>query len=126
MGKLILGMEEEPKKLKLIRDVLRVNGYATLEATNGKQGVEMAKSKMPDLILMDIQMPIMDGFEATRILKTDAETSKIPIVALTSYAMVGDEERIHEAGCDGYLTKPIDINKFLKIVAEYLSEKCED
>jgi len=121
MEKVILIVEDDPKNLKLIRDVLRVNGYATLEAINGKQGVEMAKSKIPDLILMDIQMPIMDGLEATRILKTDADTSKIPVVALTSYAMVGDEEKIQDAGCDGYLTKPIDIKEFLKIVAEYLS-----
>jgi CheY-like chemotaxis protein len=121
MGKVILIVEDDPKNLKLIRDLLQINGYTTLEATNGKQGVEMAKDKKPDLILMDIQMPIMDGLEATRILKTDAETKKIPIVALTSYAMVGDEERMYKAGCDEYLTKPIDTKEFLKKVAEYLS-----
>jgi CheY-like chemotaxis protein len=121
MGKVILIVEDDPKNLKLIRDLLQVKGYTTFEATNGKQGVEMAKDKKPDLILMDIQMPIMDGFEAIRILKTDTETNNIPIVALTSYAMVGDEERMYKAGCDGYLTKPIEIKEFLKKVAEYLS-----
>lgn len=121
MGKVILIIEDDLKNLKLIRDVLLVNSYETIEASNGKQGVEMAKNMMPDLILMDVQMPILDGLEATRILKADAETSEIPIVALTSYAMVGDEERIKDAGCDGYLTKPIHIKEFLEIVAEYLS-----
>jgi len=120
MGKVILIVDDDPKNLKLIRDVLQVNGFATLEAINGKQGVEIAKSKMPDLILMDIQMPVMDGLEATRILKADDSTNKIPIVALTSYAMVGDEERLRDAGCDGYLGKPFHIKEFLKIVDEYL------
>ena len=121
MAKVILLVEDEPKNLTLLRDVLQVSGYKTIEATDGKQGVELAKSKKPDLILMDVQMPVMDGLEATRILKADATTSNIPVLALTSYAMKGDKERILEAGCDGYLAKPIDIKELLKIVAEYLS-----
>ncbi len=121
MAKTILIVEDEPKNLTLLRDLLQVSGYSTIEAGNGKQGVELAKSQKPDLILMDIQMPEMDGLEATQILKADATTSNIPILALTSYAMKGDEERILQAGCDGYLAKPIDIKELLKIVAEYLS-----
>ncbi len=121
MTKLILIVEDEPRNLTLLRDLLQVSGYKTIEATDGKQGVELAKSKKPDLILMDVQMPKMDGLEATRILKADATTSNIPVLALTSYAMKGDKERILEAGCDGYLAKPIDIKELLKIVAEYLS-----
>ncbi len=121
MTKLILIVEDEPKNLTLLRDLLQVSGYSTIEATDGKQGVELAKTKKPDLILMDVQMPEMDGLEATRILKADATTSNIPVLALTSYAMKGDKERILEAGCDGYLAKPIDIKELLKIVAEYLS-----
>ena len=121
MAKLILIVEDEPKNITLLRDLLQVSGYSTIEATDGKQGVELAKSKKPDLILMDVQMPKMDGLEATLILKADATTSNIPILALTSYAMKGDKERILEAGCDGYLAKPIDIKELLKIVAEYLS-----
>ncbi len=121
MAKLILIVEDEPKNLTLLRDLLQVSGYKTIEATDGKQGVELAKSKKPDLILMDVQMPKMDGLEATRILKADTTTGNISILALTSYAMKGDEERILQAGCDGYLAKPFDIQELLKIVAEYLS-----
>ncbi len=121
MTKLILIVEDEPRNLTLLRDLLQVSGYKTIEATDGEQGVELAKSNKPDLILMDIQMPVMDGFEATRILKADTATSNIPVLALTSYAMKGDKERILEAGCDGYLAKPLDIKELLKIVAEYLS-----
>ena len=121
MAKLILIVEDEPRNLTLLRDLLQVSGYKTIEATDGEQGVELAKSKKPDLILMDVQMPKMDGLGATRILKADATTSNIPVLALTSYAMKGDKERILEAGCDGYLAKPIDIKELLKIVAEYLS-----
>ncbi len=122
MAKVILIVEDEPKSRILIRDLLQVSGFTTIEATDGKHGVELAKSKKPDLILMDIQMPEMDGLEATRILRADATTGNIPVLALTSYAMEGDEERILEAGCDGYLAKPLDIKELLKIVAEYLSE----
>jgi len=107
--------------MTLLRDLLQVSGYSTIEATDGKQAVALAKSKKPDLILMDVQMPVMDGLEATRVLKADATTGNIPILALTSYAMKGDEERILQAGCDGYLAKPFDIQELLKTVAEYLS-----
>ena len=120
MEKMILIVEDEPKNLKLIRDLLQVSGYLTLEATNGAEGVELARAHKPDLILMDILMPVMDGFEATKILKAGAETRNIPIIALTSYAMKEDDEKIREAGCDGYITKPIDTKEFLKKVAEYL------
>ncbi|MFC1933972.1 response regulator [Chloroflexota bacterium] len=119
MGKVILIVDDEPKNLKLFGDLLRKFGYTTIEATDGKQGVELAKARKPDLILMDIMMPNMDGIEATRTLKADASTGSIPIVALTSYAMAGDKERILQAGCDEYITKPVDIKEFLKKVAEY-------
>ncbi len=121
MAKVILIVEDDPKSLILTRDLLQVSGYKIIEATDGEQGVELAKARNPDLILMDIQMPKMDGLEATRILKADATTSDIPILALTAYAMKGDEERALEAGCDGYITKPVDIKELLKTVAEYLS-----
>lgn len=121
MKKSILIVEDETLNMILVRDVLQVFGNTTLEATDGKQGVELAKEKRPDLILMDIQMPVMDGLEATRVLKADADTRDIPIVALTSHAMKGDEENILRAGCDGYLSKPISIKELKKTVAEYLS-----
>jgi len=121
MDKVILIVEDEPKNLKLIRDLLQVSGYLTLEATDGVKGIELARAHKPDLIFMDMLMPIMDGLEATKILKADAETRNIPIIALTSYAMKGDEARISEAGCNGYITKPIDTREFLKKVSEFLS-----
>ncbi len=121
MEKVILIVEDEPRNLKLIRDLLQATGYLTLEATDGVEGIELAKDHKPDLILMDILMPTMDGFEATKILKADAETRNIPIIALTSYAMKGDEEKLRGVGCDGYIAKPIDTKEFLKKVAEYLS-----
>ncbi|MFH1293183.1 MAG: response regulator [Pseudomonadota bacterium] len=119
MNRCILIVEDDLKNLKLVRDLLQVSGYVTIEATNGKQGVEMARTKKPDLILMDIQMPVMDGLEAIKILKGDDATKGIPIVALTAYAMKGDEEKMIEVGCDGYIPKPIDIKGFLKIVAKH-------
>jgi len=121
MERVILIVEDESMNLKLIRKLLQVSGYLTLEATDGAQGIELAKAHKPDLILMDILMPVMDGFEATKILKADAETRNIPIVALTASVMKGSEARICEAGCDEYITKPIDTRGFLKKVSEFLS-----
>ena len=120
MAKVILIVEDEPTNRKLVGDLLKRIGYITIEATDGKQGVELARAKKPDLILMDIQMPVMNGLEATRILKADATTKNIPVLALTSYAMEGDKERILKAGCDGYLTKPIDIQEFVKEVTNLI------
>jgi CheY-like chemotaxis protein len=121
MEQVILIVEDEPRNLKLIRDLLEVSGYMVLEAIDGRQGVEIAKAKKPDLILMDIQLPVMEGFEATRILKADERTRDIPIVALTAYAMKGDEEKIKAAGCNGYIPKPIDTRGFLNKITEYLA-----
>lgn len=122
MGKIILILENDPKNLKLVTDILQVSGYATLQATDGKQGVELARKEKPDLILMDIQIPVMDGLEATKLLKNDGATRDIPIIALTAYAMKGDEEKMRAAGCDGYITKPIDIKGFLKKISEVISK----
>lgn len=121
MDKLILIIEDEPKNLTLFRDLLQRFGYVTIEATNGRDGVDLARARNPNLILMDIQLPVMDGLEATRILKLDVKTRNIPILALTSYAMKGDRDKIIQAGCDGYLAKPVDIREFLSTVARYLS-----
>jgi two-component system, cell cycle response regulator DivK len=119
MANKILIVEDEPKNLKLFRDLLQKIGYETTEATDGEQGVELARTTKPDLILMDIMMPKMDGLEATRIIKANATTKDIPIIALTSYAMKGDRERTLEAGCDGYIAKPVDIRELLKTVERY-------
>jgi len=122
MGRVILIVEDDPKNLKLIRDLLQIRGYTTLEVTDGKQGVDMAREKMPDLILMDIQMPVMDGFEAISILKADPVTKSIPIIALTAFAMQGDREKCMEAGCNDYITKPLDTRVFMTKVKEYLEK----
>jgi len=123
MAKKILIVEDDPRNLKLFRDLLQRIGYETFEATDGEQGVELARARNPDLILMDIMMPKMDGIEATRILKADTATKNIPIIALTSYAMKGDKERTLEAGCDGYIAKPVDIQELLKAVEHYCRDK---
>jgi two-component system cell cycle response regulator DivK len=123
MGKTILIVEDEPRNLKLLRDLLQRFGYEILEASDGEQGVKSAGEKMPDLILMDIMMPKMDGLEATRIIKADIKTKHIPVIALTSYAMKGDREKTIEAGCDGYIAKPIDIKEVLKTIETYLTVK---
>ena len=123
MGKTILIVEDEPRNLKLLRDLLQRFGYEILEALDGEQGVKLAGEKIPDLILMDIMMPKMDGLEATRIIKANTKTKHIPVIALTSYAMKGDREKTIEAGCDGYIAKPIDIKEVLKTIETYLTVK---
>lgn len=121
MAKVILIVDDDPKSLKLTRDLLSVVGYTTIEATDGKKAVELAKNRKPALILMDIHMPVMDGLEATKMIKAETTTRNIPVIATTASAMKGDEERAIQAGCDGYITKPINIKEFLKRVEEYLS-----
>jgi len=120
---IILIVEDDPKNLKLFRDILQFKGYITIEATNGQQGVALAKEHKPDLILMDMQLPVMDGIEAIKIIKHDETTKGAVIVALTAYAMPGDKERMLAAGCHDYISKPVHIPEFLKKVAGYLDEK---
>lgn len=120
MKKVILIVEDDPKSLKLFRDLLQISQYDTLEATDGKQAVDIVKEKMPDLILMDIQMPVMDGLEATKILKEDPITKSIPVIAITASAMPKEINRFISAGGDAYMTKPVNIKNFLAMVKEYL------
>ena len=122
MPKKILIVEDEPKNLKLMRDLLQRFSFETVEAGDGEQGVALAKSTKPDLILMDIMMPKMDGLEASRLIKADITTRHIPIIALTSFAMKGDRERTIEAGCDGYIPKPVDIGEVLKNIKQLLAQ----
>jgi len=121
MSKVILIVDDQPSNIELLHVVLRKNGYTTLEAIDGKQGVEIAKAQKPDIIIMDKNMPVMDGLEATRILKKDESTKAIPIIAISASAMKGDREVILEAGCDEYMSKPVDIYKVLEMVAQYLN-----
>ena len=110
----ILVVEDDPRNRKLLVDLLTVKGYGVFEAHDGCEGVEQACRHLPDLILMDIQMPLKDGFEATRTLKSDARTRDIPVWALTSYAMAGDAARIIADGCDVCITKPFDVPALLR------------
>jgi CheY-like chemotaxis protein len=118
----ILVVEDNPLNMELFKDLLEVQGYEVHEAINGQQALDQVKSDEFDLILMDIQLPGMDGFTATRKMKEDPKTKSIPIIALTAYAMKGDEDRVKEAGCDGYIIKPIDTQKFPREVASFLGK----
>ncbi len=125
MKKVILIADDEPKNLKLIGDLLEVSGYEIAKAENGREMVDLARKVKPALILTDILMPVMDGIEATRVLKSDPDTKDIPVVALTSYAMAGDRDKIMEAGCDDYLSKPLDTREFLNKVAQYMGKSAK-
>lgn len=113
----ILIVEDSPTNMMLSVDILESAGHAVFQANRANSGIELAQREQLDLILMDIQLPDMDGMEATRILKADPRTRDIPIIALTASAMKGDRERIMEAGCDGYIEKPIRYKDFLSEVA---------
>jgi len=106
--------------MKLTSDLLKKSDYEVLEAIDAEVGIQLTTAEMPDLILMDIQLPGMDGLTATRLLKGDQHTRSIPVVALTAFAMKGDEQKMLEAGCDGYIAKPIRYKELLKIVESFL------
>jgi two-component system cell cycle response regulator DivK len=122
MNKTILYIEDNPQNMRLVRKMLNTGGYAMLEATDGTTGVDLAVREHPDLILMDINLPDIDGMEATRRLKAMHPTARIPVIALTANAMHGDRERFTNAGCDGYLAKPVTKNELLNIVAYFLDQ----
>ena len=117
--KTVLIVEDEVNNQKLFKDVLEKVGYKTIIAVNGEQGVQLALKEQPGLILMDIQMPVKDGLEATREIKDNPLTNKIPVVALTALAMRGDEDRIRAAGCDDYVSKPVQIRALIDKVGSY-------
>jgi CheY-like chemotaxis protein len=119
----ILIVEDNEKNRTLVKDVLEYHGYEVIEAGNGKEGIKIAKENNPDLILMDIQMPVMSGYDAIKILKNNPETKDIKIIALTSFAMKGDKEKIMEEGFDDYIAKPIDIRRLPELVKEALEVK---
>ncbi len=119
----VLIVEDNPNNRMIMRDMMEVQGHRTLEAVDGPAGLDMAVRHRPDLILMDVQLPGMDGYEVTRRLKAQEETKGIPIIAVTSFAMKGEEDRAREAGCDAYLSKPIDIHKLVETVKKFLSAK---
>jgi two-component system cell cycle response regulator DivK len=113
-----LVVEDSPTNMMLAVEVLGSAGHVPIEAVTAAAGIDIARREHPDVILMDIQLPDMDGIEATRILKADPATRDIPIIAFTAFAMKGDEQRMLEAGCDGYIVKPIHYKEFLATMGE--------
>ena len=122
MTKRILVVEDQEDLRGVLRTLLTGSGYEMVEAADGQAGVEKAKAERPDLILMDIQMPVMNGYDATREIKADPTLKPIPIIAVSSFAMKGDEEKARASGCDHYVTKPYSPMQLLKVVRRYLGE----
>ena len=121
MSKTVLIVEDNELNMKLFNDLLEAHGYITLKTGNGVEAVELARTHRPDLILMDIQLPEVSGLEVTKWLKDDQELKKIPVVAVTAFAMKGDEEKIREGGCEAYIAKPISVTNFLQTVRRFLN-----
>ena len=119
---LILIVEDNEKNLKLVRDVLQVKGYKTLEAGTAEDGIKLAGEHMPDLILMDIHLPGMNGIDALRVLRSDTATAPIPVIAVTASVMQQDRKLITDAGFDGYVGKPINLKEFLDAVRDMLAK----
>ena len=120
MSKRILVVEDQEDNRRILRDLLASVGYQVIEAEDGARGVAAAEAQRPDLILMDIQLPLVDGYEATRRIKANPALRTIPILVVTSYALSGDEDKARAAGCDGYITKPYSPRQLLAKVQEHL------
>lgn len=120
MSKKVLIVEDNELNMKLFHDLLDSQGYQTLQTREGLQALALARQHKPDLILMDIQLPEISGLEVTKWLKDDEELSHIPVVAVTAFAMKGDEERIRQGGCEAYISKPISVMHFLDVVRKHL------
>lgn len=121
MAKTVLIVEDNELNMKLFHDLLEAHGYATLETRNGNEVLEIARKDKPDLILMDIQLPEISGLDVTKNLKSDAELKHIPVIAVTAFAMKGDEQKIREGGCEDYISKPISVTNFIEIIEKYLT-----
>ncbi len=122
MAKKVLIVEDNELNMKLFDDLLGAHGYETVKTRDGRQVLDIARAQKPDLILMDIQLPEVSGIEVTKWLKQDAELKAIPVVAVTAFAMKGDEDKIREGGCEDYVSKPISINDFMTVVRKYLDK----
>ncbi|WP_298378386.1 response regulator [Azospirillum sp.] len=119
--KTVLIVEDNELNMKLFHDLLEAHGYGTLQTRDGMEAMRLARQHRPDLILMDIQLPEVSGLEVTRWIKDDAELKSIPIIAVTAFAMKGDEEKIRQGGCEDYIAKPISVVKFLETVRRFLT-----
>jgi two-component system cell cycle response regulator DivK len=120
-AKRVLIVEDNELNMKLFHDLLEAYGYSTLQTRNGMEAMELVRTHRPDLVLMDIQLPEVSGLDVTRWIKQDDELKAIPVIAITAFAMKGDEEKIREGGCEDYIAKPISVAKFLEVVKRYLS-----
>ena len=121
MSKTILIVEDNELNMKLFNDLLQAHGYNTLQTKDGREVMEITRKNKPDLILMDIQLPEISGLEITKMLKADDDLRTIPVVAVTAFAMKGDEQKIRSGGCDGYIAKPISVASFLQTVSKFLT-----
>ena len=122
MAKTVLVVEDNELNMKLFHDLLEASGYDIIETRNGLEAIDLARTHRPDLILMDIQLPEVSGLEVTKWLKEDDDLRSIPVIAVTAFAMKGDEERIRQGGCEAYLSKPISVTKFIETVKSYLGD----
>ncbi len=122
MAKTVLIVEDNELNMKLFNDLLQAHGYTTLKTGSGVEAIELARTHRPDLILMDIQLPEVSGEDVAEWLKSDDDLRSIPIIAITAFAMKGDEERIRGKGCEAYLSKPISVSKFIETVRIYLGD----
>jgi two-component system, cell cycle response regulator DivK len=122
MTKTVLIVEDNELNMKLFHDLLEAHGYRTLQTRNGFEAMDIARAERPNLIIMDIQLPEVSGLEVTKWLKEDDDLRSIPVIAVTAFAMKGDEERIRQGGCEAYISKPISVQKFLETVRSYLGD----
>ncbi len=120
MSKKVLIVEDNELNLKLFRDLLEAHGYETLQTKDGMEVMQLARDHKPNLILMDIQLPEVSGLEVTKWIKQDEELKSIPVIAVTAFAMKGDEEKIREGGCEAYIAKPISVTKFIEVIERVL------
>ena len=121
MTKTVLIVEDNDLNMKLFHDLLEAHGYITLQTKDGKQALELAREHHPDLIIMDIQLPEVSGLEVTRWIKSDESIKDIPIIAVTAFAMKGDEEKIRDGGCEAYIAKPISVSQFIDTVNSFVN-----
>jgi len=120
MSKKVLIVEDNELNMKLFHDLLEAHGIDTVETRNGNDVLDLARESKPDLILMDIQLPEISGLDVTKLLKADEELKSIPVIAVTAFAMKGDEEKIREGGCEDYISKPISVTQFLEVINKHL------